>query len=182
MFSVLCFCTKSASVPPVCHPPQQSRQPVLQGCQDHIPRWQNIWAAAAMCLSDWGKTKRVYCCRDGFRKGASKPPSCSAHKDLTHRMVRKPDRMEYFSYFLCSWKNMKNHRSAFIAIFLFQSLPYLKREEEEEIKLVLPTSLTPPTLPSFPLISWTWLRFLTEKPWVQHRGWEHTEGQSSVCL
>lgn len=59
---------------------------------------------------------------------------------------------------------MKNHRSAFIAIFLFQSLRYLKREEEEEIKLVLPTSLTPSTLPSFPPISWTWLRFLTEKP------------------
>lgn len=46
---------------------------------------------------------------------------------------------------------MKNHRSAFIAIFQFQSLPYLKKEEEE-IKLVLPTPLTflPPLLPSLP--------------------------------
>lgn len=70
---------------------------------------------------------------------------------------------------------MKNHRSAFIAIFQFQSLPYLKKEEEE-IKLVLPTPLTffPP---SFPPISWTRLRFLTEKLSVLHRGWEHAEGQ-----
>lgn len=29
-------------------------------------------------------------------------PSCSVHKDLTLRMVWKPDRMEYFSYFLYS--------------------------------------------------------------------------------
>lgn len=36
---------------------------------------------------------------------------------------------------------MKNHRSAFITIFRFQRLPYLKKEEEE-IKRVLPTPLT----------------------------------------
>lgn len=77
-------------------------------------------------------------------------PGCSVHKDLTLRMVWKPDKMEYFSYFLYSWKNMKNHRSAFITIFRFQRLPYLKKEEEE-IKRVLPTPLTfffSPFLPS----------------------------------
>lgn len=64
-------------------------------------------------------------------------------------MVWKPDKMEYFSYFLYSWKNMKNHRSAFITIFRFQSLPCLKKEEE--IKRVLPTP--PHFFFSFPLPS-----------------------------
>lgn len=102
-------------------------------------------------------------------------PGCSVHKDLTLRMVWKPDKMEYFSYFLYSWKNMKNHRSAFITIFRFQRLPYLKKEEEE-IKRVLPTPLTFFFPPSFPPFSWTRLRYLTEKLSVLHRGWEHAEG------
>lgn len=104
-------------------------------------------------------------------------PSCSVHKDLTLRMVWKPDRMEYFSYFLYSWKNMKNHRSAFIAIFQFQSLPYLKKRRRNKTGFAHPPHFSPPSPPSFPPISWTRLRFVTEKLSVLHRGWEHAEGQ-----
>lgn len=58
--------------------------------------------------------------------------------------------MEHFSYFLYSWKNMKNHRSAFIAIFLFQSFAlFKKRRRRHKIGCAHLTHFThPPFLPS----------------------------------
>lgn len=182
MSSVLC--TSSASVPPVCHPLEQSRQAVLQGCQDHILRGQNIWAGAAMCLSDWGEEikKKTLLLKGWFQKRSRQEqhPSCSAHKDLTEWLGSQREWNISLIFFTAekTWKITGVH---LLLYFCSKVLPYLKREEED-IKLAVPTSLTSPTPLSFPPISWTWLRFLTAKPRVQHRGWEHTEGQWSVCL
>lgn len=163
---------------------------MLQDCQcggDYIPQWQ-ISEQLLPCVFLIGE-KRTLLFQGWFQKqsGRQQHPSCSVHKDLTLRMVWKPDRMEYFSYFLYSWKNMKNHRSAFIAVFQIQSLPYLKRRRRNKTGFAHlpdvpspppPTPGTPPPPPlSFPPISWTRLRFLTEKLSVLHRGWEHAEGQ-----
>lgn len=166
-------------MPPVCHPLEQSMQPLLQGCQDHIPQWQNIWAGDAMCLSDWKKKqtkKNTLLLQEWFQKLSRQEqyPSCSAHKDLTEWLGSQTE-WNISSIFFTAEKTWKITGVYLLPYFCSKALPYLKREEE--IKRVLPTSFTSANPPSFPPISWTWLRFLTENLWVQHRGWEHTEGQ-----
>lgn len=148
----------------------------LSGPHPSVAKYLSRWCHVSFWLEKKTNKKNTLLLQEWFQKLSRQEqyPSCSAHKDLTECLGSQTE-WNISSIFFTAEKTWKITGVYLLPYFCSKALPYLKREEE--IKRVLPTSFTSANPPSFPPISWTWLRFLTENLWVQHRGWEHTEGQ-----